>query len=538
MADIKQKHKSNVKIKKLDRNKVYTEKLKDNLMQLKRKNNTEKQEQGETPNEYSINKITDKAKKTENIGIRKANQYGYKAVRKTRNNIKMVKNRLEQKRINKNIREQLSKNIKRKETNMIKEMSKKTTKISEKAIKNTPKAIKQTEEITEKTTKTAIKGTKKAFQIAKQVAKRTVKTIKAGIKATITGIKAIIKGTKALITALIAGGWIAVVIILFVCLIAMLCSSVLGIFFSSEQGVGEYTMSSVVSDINKEFVNKINEIQNNNTHDDYEINSNRAEWKDILSVYAVIVTKGEEQSDVMLLDENKVNLLREIFWQMNIITYRTEEVEKEIEITDESGNTKMEKVKRTVLYIDIENKTINEMIEIYNINDKQKEQLAELQKEEYNELWANVIYGTTMGSSNIVQVAISQVGNVGGQPYWSWYGFSNRVEWCAIFVSWCANQCGYIESGIIPKFSNCQNEGISWFKVCGLWKDKNHTAQAGDIIFFDWENDGHSDHVGIVEKVENGTVYTIEGNSSGDTCRQCEYAVNNGVILGYGTPMY
>lgn len=451
MADIKQKHKNDVKIKKLDRNKVYTEKLKDNLMQIKRKNNTEKQEQGETPNEYSINKITDKAKTAESLGIRKANQYGHKAVSKTRDNIEIVKNRLEQKRVNKNIREHLSKNIKRKETNTITEISKKTTKLSEKVIKNAPKTIKQTVKTTEKTTKTSIKGTKKAFQIAKQVAKGTVQTIKTGIKATITGIKAIILGTKALITALIAGGWVAVVIILLVCLIAMLCSSVFGIFFSSEKGVGEYTMSSVVSDINKEFVNKITEIQKNNTYDDYEINSNRAEWKDILSVYAVIVTKGEEQSDVMLLDENKINLLKEIFWQMNIITYRTEEIEKEIEITDENGNTKMQKVKRKVLYIDIENKTIDEMIEIYNINDKQKEQLAELQKEEYNELWANVIYGTTIGSSNIVQVAISQVGNIGGQPYWSWYGFSNRVEWCACFVSWCANQCRIYRGRNYPK---------------------------------------------------------------------------------------
>lgn len=97
---------------------------------------------------------------------------------------------------------------------------------------------------------------------------------------------------------------------------------------------------------------------------------------------------------------------------------------------------------------------------------------------------------------------------------------------------------GYIEAGIIPKFSSCQSEGIAWFKACGLWKDRNYVAKSGDIIFFDWENDGHSDHVGIVEKVENGKVYTIEGNSSGDTCRQREYAVNSGVIVGYGTPMY
>lgn len=117
-----------------------------------------------------------------------------------------------------------------------------------------------------------------------------------------------------------------------------------------------------------------------------------------------------------------------------------------------------------------------------------------------------------MGSSDIVQVAFSQIGNIGGEPYWSWYGYSSRVEWCACFVSWCANQCGYINSGIIPKFSACQIEGVAWFRTCGLWQERGYEPKAGDIIFFDWEADGHSDHVGIVERCENGKVYTIEGN--------------------------
>lgn len=113
---------------------------------------------------------------------------------------------------------------------------------------------------------------------------------------------------------------------------------------------------------------------------------------------------------------------------------------------------------------------------------------------------------------------MTQLGNEGGQPYWSWYGFEGRVEWCACFVSWCADQCGYIESGIIPKFAGCV-DGSNWFKGNGQWKDRNYEPQAGDIIFFDWEGDGETDHVGIVEKCENGVVYTVEGNS-GDACRQ------------------
>ena len=143
-------------------------------------------------------------------------------------------------------------------------------------------------------------------------------------------------------------------------------------------------------------------------------------------------------------------------------------------------------------------------------------------------------------STLIVEVARSQVGNAGGEPYWSWYGFTERVEWCACFVSWCANKCGYINSGIIPKFSGCIN-GVDWFKSRGQWIGNSFEPSPGMIIFFDWDDedgqDGNADHVGIVEKVENGRVYTIEGNSS-DSCRQRSYPMGHYQILGYGIPDY
>lgn len=137
-------------------------------------------------------------------------------------------------------------------------------------------------------------------------------------------------------------------------------------------------------------------------------------------------------------------------------------------------------------------------------------------------------------------MALSQIGNVGGQPYWSWYGFGSRVEWCACFVSWCANECGYLDAGVIPKFAGCVN-GVQWFKDRGLWQDNSYEPRPGDIIFFDWNDengqDGLTDHVGIVEKVENGFVYTVEGNS-GDSCRERRYSIGHYEIYGYGTPAY
>ena len=143
---------------------------------------------------------------------------------------------------------------------------------------------------------------------------------------------------------------------------------------------------------------------------------------------------------------------------------------------------------------------------------------------------------TGEGNSSMVNVAASQIGNVGGEPYWSWYGFSSRVEWCACFVSWCADQCGYIDAGIIPKFSYVP-DGVAYFQSKGQWQDGSYTPKAGDIIFFTWDGSGGSDHVGIVESVIDGTVNTIEGNTT-DSCARRSYALGSYVILGYGCPSY
>ncbi|WP_133965271.1 lysozyme family protein [Eubacterium limosum] len=140
------------------------------------------------------------------------------------------------------------------------------------------------------------------------------------------------------------------------------------------------------------------------------------------------------------------------------------------------------------------------------------------------------------GNSSMVNVAASQIGNVGGERYWSWYGFSSRVEWCACFVSWCADQCGYIDAGIIPKFSYVP-DGVAYFQSKGQWQDGSYTPKAGDIIFFTWDGSGGSDHVGIVESVIDGTVNTIEGNTT-DSCGRRSYALGSYVILGYGCPGY
>ena len=140
------------------------------------------------------------------------------------------------------------------------------------------------------------------------------------------------------------------------------------------------------------------------------------------------------------------------------------------------------------------------------------------------------VNGTRPGNPELVELAKRQVGNVGGQPYWSWYGFNSRVEWCACFVSWCYGQMGLSE----PRFAGCQSQGVPWFQSHGQWGARGYDNLApGDAIFFDWDMDGSADHVGIVIGTDGSRVYTIEGNS-GDACKIRSYDVNYECIKGYG----
>ncbi len=439
MADIKTKKKQEVNIRKIDRAMIIEKKLKSNIISVKDKTKENCEKNENTEQEYAENKVNN-AMQDVIYYTPRLNRKGKQNFEKTIQNIEKRNEQI--KKTQKGI-----KNVKQKGKIAINKAKKNI-----KRVQNTVKSTKNTIKKTEKTTKQAIKTTKqvannsvklaqRTAQMTKQAVKTTIQAIKVAVKTTITTIKAIIAGLKALVSAIIAGGWVAVIIVIVISLIALICSSIFGIFFSNEKDVGVTTMSSVIREVNTEFTNKITDIQKNTEHGEYQINSNKAEWKDIISLYAVIISGGNEQADVITLDDNKVSKLKEIFWQMNTITSRVEEIEKDIEVTDEQGNVKIEKRKVKMLYIDIASKSLQEMIELYNLNSKQKEQLAELQKEEYSSMWSYMLYGSSAGSNDIVEVARQYIGNVGGQPFWSWYGFSSRVEWCACFVSFCANEC-------------------------------------------------------------------------------------------------
>lgn len=429
-----------------------------------------------------------------------------------------------------------------------------TVKSTEKAIKSaeqTSKAAIKTAEATAKATQKAAQATVKASQKALEIARQTAIAAKKAAVAAAKAISAIIKATvaavKSLIAAIASGGSVAVIVIVVICLIGLIVGSCFGIFFSSEDTGGSQTMQAVVREINDEYEAKLENIKASNPHDTLEMSGSRAVWPEVLSVYAVkTTTDPDNPQEVATITDGKKELLKNIFWEMNDISHRTQTKTETVikESDDGNGNILEETVHetKTTLYITVSHKTANEMAATCRFNENQNEQLTELLAQDTS-MWTAVLYGIYGADDQIVAVALSQIGNVGGQPYWSWYGFGSRVEWCACFVSWCADQCGYIDAGVIPKYAGCVN-GVEWFRSRNQWAERDTEPSPGMIIFYDWDNkgssgpqDGQSDHTGIVEKVENGRVYTIEGNS-GDSCQERSYPIGWYEILGYGVPAY
>jgi cell wall-associated NlpC family hydrolase len=420
-----------------------------------------------------------------------------------------------------------------------------TVKASAKTVKTAKvaggRAIKTSRQ-TARTAKAAAKATqvaaRSAARAARAAARATAQAAKAAVRGIAAFVRMVIAAVQSLISAIAAGGWVAVVVILIICLVAFVATSAFGIFFAGgDMGDENPSLREVVAEINQEYADEIARTEDENPHDDLIVTGTRAPWQEVLALYAVrATTDPDDPLDAITLDERRQRMLREVFWDMNAIEARTEdrEVTETIAVEQEDGTITEETethIRRT-LYLTQSARTIDETAVLYGFSAEQSGLLAELLSPEYASAWQAVLYGIHSGAGDIVEVAASQIGNAGGAPYWSWYGFSGRVEWCACFVSWCAAETGYLDAGRIPRFSYCPS-GIAWFQDAGQWQDRGYMPQPGDIIFFDWQGDGESDHVGIVEYVESGYVHTIEGNSS-DTVNRQTYSISSSVIVGYG----
>lgn len=388
MADIKTKDSKPKTIKTLNKAVVGTQNIKDNLVSTKEKINDNTQNKNEENNiEYGSNQITGASSITASAVATKFNKYGKKSFEETKDNIIKSKVKIKEfkdKRFAKRMEKQAIKN------------SKGTIKTGKNTIKNGKTAVKTSKEVaikSQKVAKESIKASKKAMQMAKETAKATAKGIKLAIKATISAIKGIIAGTKALIAAIVAGGWIAVVIILVVCLVALLCGSIFGIFFSSEKSSSNsITMKEVVAECNQEFADKLQDIQDKNPHDDYVLDGSMASWKDILLVYTIKQSNGINEQEVMTMDDKKKQVVKDIFWDMNSLS---SEVKTE-KVTEQGVNTNEmpKEVEKKVLHIKITSKTAEQMKNEYHFNANQLKQYNELSSPQYASLWNGAIYGS------------------------------------------------------------------------------------------------------------------------------------------------
>jgi hypothetical protein len=329
--------------------------------------------------------------------------------------------------------------------------------------------------------------------------------------------------------------------------------SFLSLFFSGDDGTvpeGIETMPLVINEINLEFSDVINEIIANTDCDEVEgPNGSPPAWKDVLIVYThnCLEIYGDEAASIT---EAKKDILRETFWSMCAInTYvTTYEIPGETSSDPETGeDTSDPPIIVTVLNIDIISKTAEDMAVG---NPSLAAMAVEMKSADYNDLWVPVLIGSRGEiTGGALTTALLEIGNLGGEKYWSWYGYEDWVNWCACFVSWWAFQNGYLGTAI-PKFSNVDWEGSAWFKLRGQWQEPKivddsgrlapYQALPGDLIFFDWNRDGTPDHVGIVLSSDRYSVNTIEGNAgeSPGKVKQNIYSISSTMIYGYGIPLY
>ncbi len=438
MRDIKTRDKVNQTVKTLDRAAIVADKFRNATVKSKETAEHTQTTDETSPEEYAVNLVSDKSKIATHRAAVKFNEKGKQSVAETKRNIQRFRSEQAVKSIRRqrtdykpsaspdlNFTDKDSKyDIKTRES-----IKKANTKPVSKDIKGADKTIKTINHSVNQTIKSSsdtarksyisskqsAKATKKSAEAAKKGFEKSAKTMKEAAKHTKKIVKGIIEGAKAVVNAIIAGGWLSVVIIILLCLVGALASSFYGIFFSTETSASGMNISTVIQEINVDYDNRIDELKASGNYDSVEINGSKANWKDVLSIYAVkTTTDPDNPMEIATVDENKKSILSNIFWDMNSIDAKAETrtETKEITSTDENGNEVIttEEVTIKVFTITINSKTANDMADEYSFNKKQKEYLAELMNDSNNKLWASIIYGFN-GNNNDIDIGSIDFGD-------------------------------------------------------------------------------------------------------------------------------
>lgn len=458
---------------------------------------------------------------------------------------------------------------------------KQNVRASEKAIKTSMRGSIKTAQrgvkTAEQTSRTAVKTAQAATRAAQQTARAANATAKVAatvtktiVKAIVATAKAMIAAVKSLIAAIVAGGWVAVVVIVIVLLVASVLGSVLGIFASEEGYDGAPSMPEVVSQLNEEFSNEFDTIIADNPHDRLVIDnagsaSMVANWDEVLAVYAVlVVTDPDNPMEVATLDDKKIEKLKKVFWDMNHISYSVDEV---VIGTDEQTD---EPITETVLTITVSTSTADDMISYYGFNSEQIAQVRELLQPEFAELFLRLTgnyVDITLSAEEIAAImetlpddlsekrkeVILTAYSLLDKVKYFWGGKSLVLGWdsrwgtpmrvtaddspttgsvrpfgldCSGFVDWVFyNAYGgeYIighGGGAADQYSYC--DAIAW-----------NSAQPGDLVFYP-----DSEHVGIVVKNDAGTLTIIHCASGYNNVVMTQHTQGNGFTFAGRPQIY
>lgn len=436
-TDIKTVAKKNIKT--IETVGIITEKVKDAGIKTKDDIGKAINTDADTPEQYAAQRFQDTVHSTATDTAYYFNKTGKKSVADTKKNIENAQVTIEEIKARRAERKAKSKANEQTAQSVMKTAENGTKKPSETAMKNAPKTASndirmgnnsvlknkgktiktandnfakakdiKTAKNTIATNRLAVSKTaeksRKAAQYMRETAREAAKLAKNSFKVLMKVIKGAIKAAESLVSAIIAGGWISVIVIIVLCLVGALAASFYGIFFATETSESGMNISSVIQEINADYDNRIDDLKSDE-YDRIEINGSKANWKDVLSIYAVkTTTDPDNPMEIATVDENKKSILSNIFWDMNSIDSKveTKSETKEITSTDENGNEVIttEDVTVKVLTITISSKTANDMSEQYSFDDKQKEYLAELMNDSNDKLWASIIFSTG-GNTNV-----------------------------------------------------------------------------------------------------------------------------------------
>lgn len=384
--------------------------------------------------------------------------------------------------------------------------------------------------------------------------------------------------------------------VMFLLPVITVAASPLGLMVAvdADGNVGTVAINKAILQINQAHDKQIENIKRQYTYDDLYLTIDPlSTWKPVLAIFSVYQTMRQDAPvSVAMLTEENIQMLRQIYMASHVINHNLEvrqvtttattvttmngaatttappptavttvtttvaTVSSAVSTaapttpTNADGETVTDSsspaipstgATQRILHITVTSLPWREIAQMYSFTDEMVD-LTEMMMSAYDDFWDALLLEVETEERSrgeqIAAVAYSQLGNVGGQTYWSWYGFPSWVDWCCCFVSWCADQCGY-DMEVCPKFAGT-GEGIRWFQTNGLWQGGEYVPAPGDYMFIDWECDGVANHVELVYAVDGNSITTVGGNrgDNGGQCIASGFTVGDPRIFGYGTPHY